>query len=303
MERSALQNFRSGSVKQALAAYDQHGRIERVATLPEVRAGLSLTGPPPSLQEKQAIMLAGRREDARALNLLAREALPIGRLQGPTLSVDGVPFQVGDQVLTLRNNKRLDVHNGERGTVERIDRRSRSMVVRMGERVVTLPPEYLEAGHVSHGYAMTVHKAQGVTVDRAFMLGTDDLYREMGYVAMSRGRNGNHLYPSANRFARSNYCMGRASTGLPKSCSCRHCQRAAHRQWQARRSIPSRLFRTLRSRPNTANFEHGSPPSHRTRQRGSTEVKELFATFKDRSQRSRPGVIRNSRPVARSEMS
>lgn len=41
---------------------------------------------------------------------------------------------------------------------------------------------------------MTVHKAQGVTVDRAFVLGSDDLYREMGYVAMSRGRYGNHLY-------------------------------------------------------------------------------------------------------------
>lgn len=41
---------------------------------------------------------------------------------------------------------------------------------------------------------MTVHKAQGVTADRAFVLGTDELYREMGYVAMSRGRLGNHLY-------------------------------------------------------------------------------------------------------------
>ncbi len=33
-----------------------------------------------------------------------------------------------------------------------------------------------------------------MTTDRAFVLGTDDLYREMGYVAMSRGRLGNHLY-------------------------------------------------------------------------------------------------------------
>ena len=68
------------------------------------------------------------------------------------------------------------------------------MRVQMADRLVELPSTYLEAGHVAHGYAMTVHKAQGVTVDRAFVLGSDDVYREMGYVAMSRGRHGNHLY-------------------------------------------------------------------------------------------------------------
>ena len=41
---------------------------------------------------------------------------------------------------------------------------------------------------------MTFHKAQGLTCDRAFTLGSDRLYREQGYVAMSRGRLGNHLY-------------------------------------------------------------------------------------------------------------
>ena len=41
---------------------------------------------------------------------------------------------------------------------------------------------------------MTVHKAQGLTCDRAFTLGSDSLYREQGYVAMSRGRLCNHLY-------------------------------------------------------------------------------------------------------------
>ena len=39
----------------------------------------------------------------------------------------------------------------------------------------------------------TVHKAQGMTCDRAFLLATDDLYQELGYVALSRGRLGNHI--------------------------------------------------------------------------------------------------------------
>ena len=62
-----------------------------------------------------------------------------------------------------------------------------------------LPADYLAAGHITHGYAMTVHKAQGLTCDRAFTLGTDNLYREQGYVAMSRGRLGNHLYVAGPR--------------------------------------------------------------------------------------------------------
>jgi hypothetical protein len=57
-----------------------------------------------------------------------------------------------------------------------------------------LPTEYLEVGHIAHAYATTIHKAQGMTVDRCLTLGTDDLYREAGYVALSRGRTTNVLY-------------------------------------------------------------------------------------------------------------
>lgn len=48
--------------------------------------------------------------------------------------------------------------------------------------------------HVTHAYATTIHKAQGLTVDRTFLLGDDRLYREAGYVGLSRGRRSNHLY-------------------------------------------------------------------------------------------------------------
>jgi hypothetical protein len=61
-------------------------------------------------------------------------------------------------------------------------------------RSLRLPAGYLDAGHLAHGHAITGHKAQGLTVDRTFVLATPELYREWGYVALARGRHDNRLY-------------------------------------------------------------------------------------------------------------
>ena len=58
----------------------------------------------------------------------------------------------------------------------------------------TLPSDYLDAGHVRHAYATTIHKAQGSTVDRAFIYADDQLARETAYTAMSRGATENRIY-------------------------------------------------------------------------------------------------------------
>ena len=59
---------------------------------------------------------------------------------------------------------------------------------------VELPADYLDAGWVDYGYALTAHKAQGLTCEATFVLGSDQIYREWGYVALSRGRQTNRLY-------------------------------------------------------------------------------------------------------------
>ncbi len=45
-----------------------------------------------------------------------------------------------------------------------------------------------------HGYAVTVHKAQGRTCEHGLLLASDDLHREMGYVGLSRGKQSNRMY-------------------------------------------------------------------------------------------------------------
>src|SRR3546814_5637987 len=62
-----------------------------------------------------------------------------------------------------------------------------------GQRL-DVPFAYAEAGHLTHGYATTVHKAQGATVDRCFVLVDETMTREHAYTALSRGRHGNELF-------------------------------------------------------------------------------------------------------------
>ena len=104
---------------------------------------------------------------------------------------------VGDEVVTLRNERRLRpteadfVRNGARWQV--VDRGidgSLSVVPLAGEGSVTLPPEHV-ADHVGLAYALTVHKAQGATSDRAVVLVDETMGAAQLYVAMSRGRKEN----------------------------------------------------------------------------------------------------------------
>ena len=61
---------------------------------------------------------------------------------------------------------------------------------------------YLDAGHLTYADAITAHKAQGLTVDRAFVLGTGGLSREWGYAALSRARGDTRLYLEIERARR-----------------------------------------------------------------------------------------------------
>jgi hypothetical protein len=62
---------------------------------------------------------------------------------------------------------------------------------------VVVGARYLATGGLDHGYAMTIHQAQGLTTSRGLVLGTGSLYRESAYVALSRGRLRNDLHVAA----------------------------------------------------------------------------------------------------------
>jgi ATP-dependent exoDNAse (exonuclease V) alpha subunit len=109
-------------------------------------------------------MIAARRSDVTDLNARARGRMAAaGRLTGPTLHTgDGQAFQAGDAVMCLRNDRRLGVVNGTRGTITQLDSHAHTITVRTDrDDTVTLTGDYLDAGHLTHGYAITGHRPKG----------------------------------------------------------------------------------------------------------------------------------------------
>ncbi|MFI2362650.1 MobF family relaxase [Promicromonospora sp. NPDC019610] len=119
---------------------------------------------------------------------------------------DGTRASTGDLVITRRNDRTLTtwsdalaggfVRNGDRWQITAVHHDGSVDVRREGHDAdanLTLPADYV-AEHLDLGYAVTAHRAQGLTVDSAHVLVTRTTTRENLYVAMTRGRDTNRAY-------------------------------------------------------------------------------------------------------------
>ena len=194
-EREALEELRCGDIDAAFSAYRDNERVVSAPTAIEVRRTMVADWWSHRLAGDTVAMTAYRRDDVDDLNGRARAYLVrSGEVSGPELVLGDRPYQEGDQIVCLKNNRRLGVCNGTRATVDYVDINRGTLTITFDNRRVRLPKDYLDDGNVAHGYATTIHKTQGATVDRGLVLGTDELFHERGYVALSRGRISNHLY-------------------------------------------------------------------------------------------------------------
>jgi hypothetical protein len=108
----------------------------------------------------------------------------------------------------LKNERDLGVKNGTLGTVRNVDRMRMSVMLDDGRRVAFDVKDY---GHVDHGYAATIHKAQGMTVDRVKVLATPGVDSHSTYVALSRHRQQVDTYYGRDDFANQNKLVRAAS--------------------------------------------------------------------------------------------
>lgn len=192
-DRAALDALRDGDVERWARAYRDHGRITIARRAADARAALVNDW---HRAEGDKLMIAARRDDVRDLNDRARQLLQANGELGPDqLQATGRGFAVGDRVVGRRNDRSLGIVNGQRATIHAIDTERRSVELELDDgKRITVNSGYLDAGHLDHGYAITAHRAQGATVDRTFVLGSDELYREWGYTALSRHRDEARFY-------------------------------------------------------------------------------------------------------------
>ena len=201
-ERQALHQLRGGDVDQAVGMLRQHGRVVTGSNAETVRDGMVADWWVHRSAGGSVLMMARRNADVDDLNRRARcHVAAAGELRGSPLVIAGRPFQVGDQVICTRNDYPNSVRNGTVGTITDIGYRQRGVTISTEEGDRRLESEYLDAGHMRHGYAVTVHKAQGRTCDHGLLLASDDMRREMGYVGLSRGRESNRMYLVADEAA------------------------------------------------------------------------------------------------------
>jgi hypothetical protein len=99
----------------------------------------------------------------------------------------------------LKNSWDLGVTNGSLGIV--IGVTSDAIAVRLdGKEPQEVEFRLADYSALDHGYAATVHKAQGATVERALVLATPGMDRHLAYVAMTRHREQAGIYAGHEDF-------------------------------------------------------------------------------------------------------
>ena len=210
-QKQASQDFALGKTQDALKAYQAHGRINNSETQDDAIQGLvsdylndfwSCDG------RASQIALAHRKKDVKAINEMIREARKdSGELE------DGITYQTthgkrefasGDRLLFTRNDRETGVKNGMLGTVTKTDQHR--LTIALDDKDENNQPNEMTISikgyqDIEHGYATTIHKSQGATVDKSYVLASQTMDRHLTYVAMTRQKQETKLYVSEEEFS------------------------------------------------------------------------------------------------------
>jgi Ti-type conjugative transfer relaxase TraA len=242
-QRDATRDLANRKVGNALGAYRTHGMVHEAQTRERARGDLierwdrdRQVSP-----EKSRIILTHTNDEVSALNEAARERMraagDLGDEVRVTVERGARGFASGDRVMFLRNERGLGVKNGTLGTVEQVSAQSMTVQTDDGRSMQFDLKGY---NKIDHGYAATIHKAQGITVDRAHVLATSGMDAHGSYVALSRHRDGVDLHYGRDDFANEDRLVRTLSRDRAKDMALDYERAAPVRSYAERRGITVR---------------------------------------------------------------
>ncbi|WP_064697392.1 Ti-type conjugative transfer relaxase TraA [Rhizobium aegyptiacum] len=196
--RHASLDLARGNVDRALLAYRTRGHVIGERLKAEAVESLIASWNHDYDPKKSMLMLAHLRRDVHMLNTLARAKLVERGIVGEGhafRTAGGIRrFDAGDQIVFLKNEGSLGVKNGMIGRVAEAAPGRLVVMVGEGDQRRQVAVEQRFYSNLDHGYATTIHKSQGATVDRVKVLASLSLDRHLTYVAMTRHREDLELY-------------------------------------------------------------------------------------------------------------
>lgn len=213
-QQKAMAHFAAGQIDQAIQAYSDKGCVHLETTKTEAMAQLVSDWMrrhdlhPTKID--QQLVIAYENKDVSKLNTLLRKSrIDHGELiAGYAVDTQGGSIRIspGDRLLFLKNDCRLGVSNGRFASLVSVNATASGRVIDFqatldgSDQIITINPTIYR--DFMHGYATTVHKTQGVTVDHAMLyMGASGWNRHTAYVANTRHRRSCHLYASQSHYA------------------------------------------------------------------------------------------------------
>lgn len=242
-QRDATRDLASGRTGDAIHAYDTHGMVHTAPTREQARDDLidRWDRDRQASPDQSRIILTHTNDEVRAFNEAARERMRAAGDLGDdvriTVERGARSFASGDRVMFLQNERGLGVKNGTLGTIEHVSERSMSVRTDDGRSVSFDLKDY---DRIDHGYAATIHKAQGMTVDRIYVLAAPGLDAHGSYVALSRHRDGMDLHYGHDDFADENRLVRTLSRDRAKDMATDYERLDPARDYAERRGITFR---------------------------------------------------------------
>jgi len=242
-QQDATRQLATGRTGEAIRAYADHGMVHAAETREQARSELverwdreRITAP-----DQTRIILTHTNNEVRELNETARERMRASNELGDDVQVKTErgdrAFASGDRIMFLKNERELGVKNGTLGTIERVNAQHIAVRTDDGRSVAFDTKDY---AHVDHGYAATIHKAQGMTVHRAHVLATPGMDRHGAYVGMSRHRDGVQLHYGRDDFKDQSQLVRTLSRERAKDMASDYERRDPAQQFAERRGLTFR---------------------------------------------------------------